>query len=45
MIEDKFEIMIPTYNRASYLDYTLNKLLNSPFKDCKITSYKDEINN
>lgn len=37
MIEDKLEIMIPTYNRATYLDRTLNSLLNSPFKDCKIT--------
>lgn len=37
MIEDKIEIMIPTYNRAKYLDSTLNSLLNSPFKDCKIT--------
>ena len=37
MIEDKIEIMIPTYNRAKYLDQTLNSLLNSPFKNCKIT--------
>ena len=37
MIEDKIEIVIPTYNRAEYLDITLNSLLNSPFKDCKIT--------
>jgi len=37
MIEDKIEIMIPTYNRAKYLNNTLNYLLNSPFKDCKIT--------
>lgn len=37
MIEDKIEIVIPTYNRANYLDKTLNYLLNSPFKDCKIT--------
>ena len=37
MIEEKIEIMIPTYNRASYLNKTLNSLLNSPFKDCKIT--------
>lgn len=37
MIIKKLEIMIPTYNRANYLDYTLNSLLNSPFKDCKIT--------
>ena len=36
MIEDKLEIMIPTYNRAKYLDYTLNALLHSPFKDCRI---------
>lgn len=37
MIEDKIEIVIPTYNRANYLNETLNYLLNSPFKDCKIT--------
>lgn len=37
MIEDKIEIVIPTYNRAEYLDKTLSYLLNSPFKDCKIT--------
>ena len=37
MIEDKIEIVIPTYNRAQFLDNTLNSLLNSPFKDCKIT--------
>ena len=37
MIEDKIEIQIPTYNRANYLDDTLNYLLNSPFKNCKIT--------
>ena len=36
MIEDKIEIHIPTYNRAQLLDNTLNSLLNSPFKDCKI---------
>ena len=36
MIEDKIEILIPTYNRAQLLDNTLNSLLNSPFKDCKI---------
>ena len=37
MIEDKIEIMIPTYNRANYLNDTLNALLNSPFKNCRIT--------
>lgn len=37
MIEDKVEIVIPTYNRDKYLDNTLNSLLNSPFKNCKIT--------
>lgn len=37
MIEDKLEIVIPTYNRDKYLDNTLNSLLNSPFKNCKIT--------
>ena len=37
MIENKIEIVIPTYNRANYLDNTLTYLLNSPFKDCKLT--------
>ena len=37
MIEEKIEIVIPTYNRANDLDYTLNCLLNSPFNGCKIT--------
>ena len=37
MIEEKIEIVIPTYNRADYLNNTLGYLLNSPFKDCKIT--------
>ena len=37
MIEDKIEIVIPTYNRANFLNNTLNELLNSPFKNCKIT--------
>lgn len=37
MIEDKIEIVMPTFNRAQYLDNTLSYLLNSPFKDCKIT--------
>ncbi|MDO5851189.1 MAG: glycosyltransferase family 2 protein [Methanobacteriaceae archaeon] len=37
MIEEKLEIVIPTYNRAEYLDNTLSQLLNSPFKNCKIT--------
>ena len=37
MIENKLEIMIPTYNRYKYLDRTLNFILNSPFKNCKIT--------
>lgn len=37
MIEDKIEIVIPTYNRANYLDKTLSYILNSPFKNCKIT--------
>ena len=37
MIEDKIEIVIPTYNRANYLDKTLSYILDSPFKDCKIT--------
>lgn len=37
MIDEKLEIVIPTFNRANYLDYTLNSLLNSPLKNCKIT--------
>lgn len=37
MIEEKLEIVIPTYNRGDFLDITLNSLLNSPLKDCKIT--------
>ena len=37
MLEEKIEIIIPTFNRANYLNDTLNYLLNSPFKDCKIT--------
>lgn len=37
MIEEKLEIVIPTFNRGNYLDYTLNSLLNSPLKNCKIT--------
>lgn len=37
MIEEKLEIVIPTFNRGDYLDITLNSLLNSPLKDCKIT--------
>lgn len=37
MIEEKLEIVIPTYNRGNHLDITLNSLLNSPLKDCKIT--------
>lgn len=37
MINDKIELVIPTYNRGKYLDETLNCLLNSPFRDCKIT--------
>ena len=37
MIEQKIEIVIPTYNRSNYLNKTLDSLLNSPFKDCSIT--------
>ena len=37
MIEEKIEIVIPTFNRASYLNDTLQYLLDSPFKNCKIT--------
>ena len=37
MIEEKLEIVIPTYNRADYLDKTLSYLLKSPLNGCKIT--------
>lgn len=37
MIEEKLEIVIPTYNRGNFLDETLNSLFNSPLKNCKIT--------
>ena len=37
MLKDLVEINIPTYNRAKYLEHTLSKLLDSPFKDCLIT--------
>ena len=37
MIEEKLEIVIPTYNRGNLLDKTLNSLFNSPLKNCRIT--------
>jgi glycosyltransferase involved in cell wall biosynthesis len=37
MIEEKLEIVLITYNRASYLEHTLKEVLNSPFAACKIT--------
>lgn len=37
MIEDKLEIIIPTFNREKTLKETLVVLLDSPVKDCQIT--------
>ncbi|MGL4670485.1 MAG: glycosyltransferase family 2 protein [Methanobacteriaceae archaeon] len=37
MIEEKMEIVLITFNRDKYLEKTLSQLLESPFKDCKIT--------
>lgn len=37
MIDEKLEIMIITYNRATYLRRTLAQLRESPFSHCKIT--------
>lgn len=37
MIEEKLEIILFTYNRAKYVENTLTQLLNSPFKNCKIS--------
>lgn len=37
MIEDKLELVLITYNRANYLENTLSQLLNSPFRNCKLT--------
>ena len=37
MLEDLLELILITYNRDSYLDKTLEQLLDSPFKNCKIT--------
>lgn len=34
--ENYLDICIITYNRASYLEATIDKLLNSPFERCKI---------
>jgi glycosyltransferase involved in cell wall biosynthesis len=36
-IENKLEIVIITYNRSKLLENTLAQLLNSPFRNCKIT--------
>lgn len=35
-IEDFLDICIITYNRASFLEATISKFLNSPFKNCRI---------
>lgn len=35
-LEDYLDICIITYNRSSYLDVTITKFLNSPFKNCKL---------
>lgn len=37
MIEQRLEIVIITYNRASFLQRTLEQLSASPFVDCRIT--------
>lgn len=36
-LKDKLSIIIPTYNRDSCLERTLNELLNSPVNECSIT--------
>ena len=36
-ISDHIELVIPTYNRAEYLQRTLLSLASSPFNSCKIT--------
>lgn len=36
-LEARMEIMIISYNRARYLERTLQQLQNSPFRNCKIT--------
>lgn len=37
MYKKNMEIVIPTWNRAKYLDRTLSQFANSPFRDYKIT--------
>lgn len=37
MLEENLEILVITYDRAKDLEKTLNQVLNSPFKNCKIT--------
>ncbi|MGL6298035.1 MAG: glycosyltransferase family 2 protein [Methanobacteriaceae archaeon] len=37
MLEEKMEIVLITFNRDKYLEKTLEQLLESPFKNCKIT--------
>ena len=37
MKNEKMEIIIPTWNRAKYLDRTLSQFANSPFREYKIT--------
>ena len=37
MLEENLELLIITYDRATDLEKTLNKLLKSPFSNCKIT--------
>ena len=37
MLKEKLEIFLITYNRADYLERTLEQLLEGPFAGCKIT--------
>lgn len=37
MLEDQLEIILMTYNRAAYVERTLQQLLESPFAACAIT--------
>jgi len=37
MLDGLLEILLITYNRAEFLKRTLNDLLGSPFRECKIT--------
>ena len=37
MYKKNMEIIIPTWNRAKYLDRTLSQFANSPFREYKIT--------